>query len=175
MKSLLERLRMRRLASTFTILGALSAGILIGSVAVHGVHGDEAAVDSSDATPLKDSQSRESVDHLYPDCERGGAGGGEYQYRDTAPGRSRWGTGENAFIKANLLWARMAAAMTTRTETRAKARGKVRTRTFRTSSTAFSDRVQVGGRGPGRSGTRVPRLRVYSRSPRIYPHQQPRG
>ncbi len=53
MKSLLERLRMRRLASTFTILGALSAGILIGSVAVHGVHGDEAAVDSSDATPLK--------------------------------------------------------------------------------------------------------------------------
>ena len=53
MKSLLERLRVRRLASTFTILGALSAGILIGSVAVHGVHGDEAAVDSSDATALK--------------------------------------------------------------------------------------------------------------------------
>ena len=53
MNSLLERLRMRRLASTFTILGALSAGILIGSVAVHGVHGDEAVVNSSDATQLK--------------------------------------------------------------------------------------------------------------------------
>lgn len=53
MKSLLERLRARRLASTFTILGALSAGILIGSIAVHGVHGQESQVNSSDATPLK--------------------------------------------------------------------------------------------------------------------------
>ena len=53
MKSLLERLKVRRLASTFTILGTLSAGILIGSVAVHGVHGDEKQVDSADATPLK--------------------------------------------------------------------------------------------------------------------------
>ncbi|HYK36505.1 trypsin-like peptidase domain-containing protein [Alloacidobacterium sp.] len=53
MKSLLERLRMRRLASTFTILATLSAGILIGSVVAHGVRGQEAKVDSSDATPLK--------------------------------------------------------------------------------------------------------------------------
>ncbi len=53
MKPLLERLRVSRLASTFTILGALSAGILIGSVAVHGVRGNETQVDSSDATPLK--------------------------------------------------------------------------------------------------------------------------
>ncbi|HEX3942031.1 MAG TPA: trypsin-like peptidase domain-containing protein [Acidobacteriaceae bacterium] len=53
MKSLLERLRLRRLASVFTILGTLSAGILIGSIAVHGVHGGEAQVDSSDAAPLK--------------------------------------------------------------------------------------------------------------------------
>lgn len=53
MKSLLERLRMRRLASTFTILATLSAGILIGSVVAHGVKGQEAKVDSSDATPLK--------------------------------------------------------------------------------------------------------------------------
>ena len=52
MKSLLERLRIRRLASSFTILGTLSAGIVIGSIAVHGVHGKEAQVDSSDATPL---------------------------------------------------------------------------------------------------------------------------
>jgi serine protease Do len=53
MKSLLERLRMRRLASTFTILATLSAGILIGSVVAHGVKGQESKVDSSDATPLK--------------------------------------------------------------------------------------------------------------------------
>src|SRR5271168_918281 len=53
MKSLLERLRASRLASTFTILGTLSAGILIGSVAVHGVRGNETQTDSSDAAPLK--------------------------------------------------------------------------------------------------------------------------
>ncbi|HTZ59941.1 MAG TPA: trypsin-like peptidase domain-containing protein [Acidobacteriaceae bacterium] len=53
MKSLFERLQTSRLASTFTILGTLSAGILIGSIAVHGVRGNEAQTDSSDATPLK--------------------------------------------------------------------------------------------------------------------------
>src|ERR1700761_7230204 len=53
MNPLLERLRASRLASTFVILGTLSAGILIGSVAVHGVRGNEAQTDSSDATPLK--------------------------------------------------------------------------------------------------------------------------
>ena len=53
MKPLLERLRVSRLASIFTVLGTLSAGILIGSVAVHGVRGNESQTDSSDATPLK--------------------------------------------------------------------------------------------------------------------------
>ncbi|MGC2403150.1 MAG: trypsin-like peptidase domain-containing protein [Acidobacteriaceae bacterium] len=53
MKTLLERLRASRLAFTFMILATLSAGILIGSVAVHGVRGNEAQMDSSDATPLK--------------------------------------------------------------------------------------------------------------------------
>jgi serine protease Do len=53
MKLLLERLRARRLASTFTILATLSAGILIGSVVAHGVRGQESKVDSSDATPLR--------------------------------------------------------------------------------------------------------------------------
>jgi serine protease Do len=53
MKPLLERLRVSRLASTFTILGTLSAGIVIGSVAVHGVRGNETQTDSTDATPLK--------------------------------------------------------------------------------------------------------------------------
>src|SRR6202451_1404747 len=53
MKSMLERLRASRLASTFIILGTLSAGIVIGSVAVHGVRGNETQLDSSDATPLK--------------------------------------------------------------------------------------------------------------------------
>lgn len=54
MKSPLQWLRSGRLAPTFTILVALSAGILIGSVAVHGVQGKEGPVNSSDATPLKE-------------------------------------------------------------------------------------------------------------------------
>jgi len=53
MKSLLERLKMRRLATTFTILTTLTAGILIGSIASHGVRGQETKVDSADAAPLK--------------------------------------------------------------------------------------------------------------------------
>src|SRR5271170_6114004 len=53
MKSLFERLRLGRLATTFTILATLSAGILIGSVAAHGVRGQENKVDSSDANPLR--------------------------------------------------------------------------------------------------------------------------
>jgi len=56
MKSFFGKLRSRRLASTFTILATLSAGILIGSVVAHGVHGQEAKhpakIDTSDATPL---------------------------------------------------------------------------------------------------------------------------
>src|ERR1700757_5484921 len=59
MKSLLERLRIRRLASTFTILATLSAGILIGSVVAHGVKGQESKVNSSDATPLKVPSARD--------------------------------------------------------------------------------------------------------------------
>jgi serine protease Do len=53
MNSFLERFRVRRLASVFTILATLSAGILIGSVMVHGVKGKEAQASSADATPLK--------------------------------------------------------------------------------------------------------------------------
>ena len=59
MKSFLGRLRYRRLASTFTILATLSAGILIGSIVAHGVRGQEAKVDTSDATPLKVPQPRD--------------------------------------------------------------------------------------------------------------------
>lgn len=52
MKTLLGRLRTRRLAFTFTVLATLSAGILIGSVVANGVHG-QSKVNSSDAAPLK--------------------------------------------------------------------------------------------------------------------------
>jgi serine protease Do len=52
MNSLFGRFRYNRLASTFTVLGALSAGILIGSVVVNNVRGQESQVNSSDATPL---------------------------------------------------------------------------------------------------------------------------
>jgi len=53
MKSLFERLRSRRLASTFVLLATLSAAIVGGSFAAHGVRGQEKQIDSADATPLK--------------------------------------------------------------------------------------------------------------------------
>src|SRR6201996_2383337 len=59
MNPLLERLRNSRLASTFTILGTLSAGILIGSVVAHGVKGQESTVNTADATPLTIPQPRD--------------------------------------------------------------------------------------------------------------------
>jgi serine protease Do len=57
MKSLLERLRSHRLASTFVLLATLSAAIVGGSFAAHGVRGQEKQNDSSDATPLKVNNS----------------------------------------------------------------------------------------------------------------------
>jgi serine protease Do len=53
MKSLLERLRTRRLASVFVLLATLSAAIVAGSFAAHGVRGQEKENSSADATPLK--------------------------------------------------------------------------------------------------------------------------
>src|ERR1035441_6401212 len=53
MKSLFERLRARRLASAFVLLAPLSAAIVAGSFAAHGVRGQEKQNDSSDATPLR--------------------------------------------------------------------------------------------------------------------------
>jgi len=53
MKSLFERLRTRRLVSTFVVLATISAAILAGSFAAHGVRGQEKQNSSEDATPLK--------------------------------------------------------------------------------------------------------------------------
>jgi serine protease Do len=53
MNALFERLRSRRLASTFVLLATLSAAIVAGSFAAHGVRGQEKQNDSTDATPLK--------------------------------------------------------------------------------------------------------------------------
>ncbi len=51
--SLLDRIRSRRLTTTFTLLAVLSVGIVAGSVLTHGVSGKEQqSVDSSDARPL---------------------------------------------------------------------------------------------------------------------------
>jgi serine protease Do len=49
----LDRLRARRLLSTFAVLATVSIAILVGSYSAHGVHGQEKAADTSDATPLK--------------------------------------------------------------------------------------------------------------------------
>jgi len=53
MKSLFGRFFSHRLVSSFTLLGTVSAGILIGSVVVNNVRGQESQVNSSDATPLR--------------------------------------------------------------------------------------------------------------------------
>ncbi len=53
MKSLFARLRSRRLTSAFVLLATLSAAIVAGSFAAHGVRGQEKQNDSADATPLK--------------------------------------------------------------------------------------------------------------------------
>src|SRR5215472_979492 len=57
MKSLIARLRSHRLASTFVLLATVSAAIVGGSFAAHGVRGQERTSDSSDATPLKVADS----------------------------------------------------------------------------------------------------------------------
>jgi serine protease Do len=52
-QTLLDRIRSRRLATTFTLLATLSVGILAGSVLTRNVSGKEqAGIDSSDARPL---------------------------------------------------------------------------------------------------------------------------
>ena len=53
MKLLFERLRARRLATAFIVLATLSAAIIGGSFAAHGVRGQEQQNSSTDASPLK--------------------------------------------------------------------------------------------------------------------------
>ena len=50
--TLSQRLRSRGLATAFTVLTTLSVGVIAGSVLTRNVHGKEAQVDTSDATPL---------------------------------------------------------------------------------------------------------------------------
>ncbi len=57
MKWFFERLRSRRLASTFALLATLTVAIVAGSFAAHGVRGQETQTSSSDATPLKVANS----------------------------------------------------------------------------------------------------------------------
>jgi len=57
MKSLLARLRSRRLVSTFIVLTTLSIAVVGGSFAAHGVRGQEQSNASADATPLKVTNS----------------------------------------------------------------------------------------------------------------------
>ena len=52
MTSMVERMKARRVASTFLILATLVLGILIGTVIQKGVKGKEASRSSADATPL---------------------------------------------------------------------------------------------------------------------------
>ena len=51
-KTLMERIRARRLTATFALLATFSVGILAGSVLTHNVSGKEQSFDTSDAKPL---------------------------------------------------------------------------------------------------------------------------
>jgi serine protease Do len=53
LQTIFDRLRARRLASTFAVLATVSLAIVFGSYTAHGVHGQEKPGDTSDATPLK--------------------------------------------------------------------------------------------------------------------------
>ncbi len=48
-----EKIRAHRLATSFVLLGTLSAGVLAGSLLTGTVHGAQQKVDTSDATPLR--------------------------------------------------------------------------------------------------------------------------
>ena len=84
MKWFFERLRSRRLASTFVLLATLSAAIVAGSFAAHGVRGQEKQNDSSDATPLKVVNSPIPPNDFVQHRQAGGTGGGEHQHPDAA-------------------------------------------------------------------------------------------
>src|SRR5579885_2692375 len=58
MNPIYARLRSHRLAPAFLFLAILSAAIVGGSYAAHGVRGQERTSDSSDATPLKVANSQ---------------------------------------------------------------------------------------------------------------------
>ncbi len=57
MNSLFDRMRSHRLSSSFVLLATLSAAIVGGSFAAHGVRGQEKQNNSTDATPLKVANS----------------------------------------------------------------------------------------------------------------------
>ncbi len=87
MKSFLARLRSHRLASTFLLLATVSAAIVGGSFAAHGVRGQERKSDSSDATPLKVSDSPTKPNEFVKIAQAVGTCRGQHQYAD--PSQSR--------------------------------------------------------------------------------------
>ena len=84
MKSLFERLRSRRLASAFILLATLSAAVVAGSFAAHGVRGQEKQSDSTDATPLKVLNSPTPPNDFVRIAKLVGPGGREHQHPDPA-------------------------------------------------------------------------------------------
>ena len=96
MNSFLRRIKLNRLAPTFVVLSTLSAGILIGSVAVHGVKGSENQVNSSDATPLKIPDPVHLGTQFSKIAEASRPGGGEHLHRAVAQGTSRATPSRNA-------------------------------------------------------------------------------
>jgi serine protease Do len=83
MKSLFERLRTRRLASTFVVL-ALFRLRDCGRLFPRTVSADRRSRTKADATPLHVVNSSCGSQRVCEDCQRGGSGGGEHQHGDSA-------------------------------------------------------------------------------------------
>ena len=137
MNSIFERLRSRRLASTFVVLATLSAAIVFGSyLAPRGTRAGEAKRQRRCHSAARD-EFNGSAQRVREDCEGSGAGGGEYQHRDAAQAVEHKSAATHMRGSSTRT---PAAATTTRTATRGKdrARTKGQGRTiFRISSTAF--------------------------------------
>ncbi len=144
MNSLFERLRTRRLASTFVLLATLSVAIVAGSFAAHGVRGQEKQNDSTDATPLKVVNSTVAPNEFVRIAKAGGSGGGEHQHPDSAQAVGEQGAARNSACRMPSPIQQNPDDDDAGTTTSSKGRDRA---TSRTSSTSF-----FGGQVPDQEG-----------------------
>ena len=171
MKSLFERLRSRRLASTFILLATLSAAIVAGSFAAHGVRGQEKQNNSADATPLKVVNSTVPPNEFVKIAKQVGPGGGEYQHPDPAQAIGKQGPPQPS-RRASSLSRRIPATTTRDNDQTSQAGRRATSRTSSTASSAARFPTRMAATRTAASG--VARLGLHRRSQGLHHHQQPR-